>query len=283
MEVFHRHGHTVIFKADDQVYYRLGQWDGFQECNSGFIVFDDHVAAIDATTEQSVLDMVGESASLFKKPLTQIFLTHSHPDHVLGMKAAAQHDIQLICRKSTAEQLKKMNMPLPRRMIVFESRLDISEGNLHVQLFDEGCVTHSPWDMLIALPERGYVFTGDVCVPEHMLYFENADIDSWIQFMPQLRSFSLLLRGHGDFADPSYIEKQIDYLKALRKVYHTLHEKYPGSGLAEFITKARENWPDLHEPLLDTVCSVTAEQAISHIEQIYRADTAVSCLVSCNT
>lgn len=271
MEVVYRQGHTVIFKADDQVYYRLGQWDDFQECNSGFIVFEDHVAAIDATTEQSVLDMVGESASLFKKPLTQIFLTHPHPDHVMGMKAAAQHDIQLICRKSTAEQLKKINIPLPRRMIVFESRLDISEGNLHVQLFEEGCVTHSPWDMLIALPERGYVFTGDVCVPEPMLYFENADIDSWIEFMPQLCSYSLLFRGHGAFADPSCIENQVTYLKEIRKAYTALHQKYPGSELASFIIKARQNRPDFHEPMLDAVCAVTGDQAISHLEQIDQA------------
>lgn len=271
MDVIDRQGLSVLYRVDEQVYFRVNAWEPNSECNSGYIVFTDHVAAIDATTNQSVRDMMLETQKLFKKPLTQIFLTHPHWDHVMGMDAVIENNLELICRSATAEYLRQSGMLLPQRMILFDKSLDIIEGDLHVHLFDEGCTTHSPWDMLIGLPKCGFVFTGDVCVVERMMFFGQSDVTSWIDFLPQLKKYTLLLRGHGDAVDPSYVDRQVSYLTGLKAVCLHLQEKYPDEDLNVLVAKAKGDPMFLDDPLIDALVAVTGDQAVGHIEQVLQS------------
>ena len=268
MDVFYRQGQSVLYRLDEQVYFRVNAWEPNSECNSGYIVFSDHVAAVDATTDASVRDMMQECLRLFQKPLKKILLTHPHWDHVMGMGTVIEHDLELICRKTTVEQLRQSGILLPRRMTLFDQNLDLIDGDLHVHLFDEGCTTHSPWDMLIGLPDRGYVFTGDVCVAEQMMFFGQSDVASWIDFLPTLKSYKLILRGHGDAADPAFLDRQIFYLHGLKAACLRLLELDPDGSLPDALAKAKANPLSIDDPLIGTLVAVTGDQAIHHIEQI---------------
>ena len=271
MEVIYRQDLSVVYRMDEKVYFRVNAWEPNSECNSGYIVFADHVAAVDATTSQSVRDMMQESLLLFQKPLTQIFLTHPHWDHVMGMEAVIENNLELICRHITAEQLRQDGIPLPRRMILFDKHLDLIEGDLHVHLFDEGCTTHSPWDMLIGLPERGFVFTGDVCAIERMMFFGQSDVTSWIDFLPQLKQYPWILRGHGDAAAPDYIDRQVAYLTGLKAACLHLLETVPDEDLMAFLEKAKADPQSVDEPLISALVAVTGDQAVGHIEQLIQS------------
>jgi glyoxylase-like metal-dependent hydrolase (beta-lactamase superfamily II) len=271
MDVFHQQGQSVLYRLDDQVYFRVNAWEPNSECNSGYIVFSDHVAAIDATTDASIRDMMQETMHLFQKPLKKILLTHPHWDHVMGMGAVIEHDLELVCRQTTVEQLQQSGIAIPRRMTLFDQHLDLIDGDLHVHLFDEGCTTHSPWDLLIGLPERGYVFTGDVCVTERMMFFGQSDVSSWIDFLPTLKSYKLLLRGHGDVADSAYLDRQVSYLRGLKAACLRLIdlELDQDGSLANAL--AGDHPITIDDPLISALAAITGDQAIPHIEQLLQS------------
>jgi len=271
MDVFYRQGQSVLYRLDEQVYFRVNAWEPNSECNSGYIVFSDHVAAIDATTDASVRDMMQECLRLFQKPLKKILLTHPHWDHVMGMSTVIDHDLELVCRQAAVEQLKRGGTALPRRMTLFDQSLDLIDGDLHVHLFSEGCTTHSPWDMLIGLPERGYVFTGDVCVAERMMFFGQSDVTSWIDFLPTLKGYKLILRGHGDAADPAYLDRQASYLRGLKTACLRLLELDQDGSRVDALARAKSNPSPIDDPLIGALVAVTGDQAIPHIEQLLQS------------
>jgi glyoxylase-like metal-dependent hydrolase (beta-lactamase superfamily II) len=273
MDIFHQQDQSVLYRLDDQVYFRVNAWEPNSECNSGYIVFSNHVAAIDATTDASVRDMMQETMHLFHKPLKKILLTHPHWDHVMGMGAVIEHDLELVCRQAAAEQLRQSGIPLPRRMTLFDQTLALIDDALHVRLFAEGCTTHSPWDMLIGLPDRGYVFSGDVCVTERMMFFGQSDVTSWIDFLPTLKSYQLILRGHGDAADPASIDRQVAYLRELKATCLRLIELEldQAGALANALADARINPSSSDDQLIGALVAMTGDQDIPHIEQLLQS------------
>src|SRR5262249_62114526 len=56
----------------------------FGGCNNIWVVFDDHVAVIDANFPREAGDVVAEIRKRTDKPIRYVFDTHHHGDHAYG-------------------------------------------------------------------------------------------------------------------------------------------------------------------------------------------------------
>jgi glyoxylase-like metal-dependent hydrolase (beta-lactamase superfamily II) len=89
-----------------------------------------------------------------------------------------------------------------------------------VDLFTNGDVAHSKWDMFVRLPDSGVLCTGDAVVEFQTAYFHTADIRSWILSLEKLADMKgkWVLTGHGLSLFPySYIRDFAAHLKGVEK------------------------------------------------------------------
>ena len=150
-------------KITDNIYIVKGGM-----ANTGFIVGDKEVAAIDAEMmPDQAQKMIEEIRKVTPKPLTKVILTHSDGDHVNGLTGfpkGLEIISSSICKKEMEEAAKAPNSQglqayLPSR--TFSDKLDLDLGSERVQLLHFG-PAHTSGDTVLYFPARKLAFVGDL-------------------------------------------------------------------------------------------------------------------------
>ncbi len=95
---------------------------------------------------------------------------------------------------------------------VFSGRKDISMGGVKMELLDLG-PAHSPGDIMLWLPEKKLVISGDMAFHQRLLpVFEDTDTAGWIETWDKFEGLGaeLIIPGHGT---PTQIEEVTKYTK----------------------------------------------------------------------
>jgi glyoxylase-like metal-dependent hydrolase (beta-lactamase superfamily II) len=215
---------------------RLPRWDatvGAVRGSSGVLVVDT------GSSLEEGARIRAELYGLFGLPVTQVALTHSHFDHVLGSGAfgpvevygAAGLDAYLadareeLSRDAVAEGLAPAVATESTRLVagprqLVRTELALPVGERQVLLVNLG-PAHSPYDLAVLLPgtdgEAAVVFCGDLVEESgEPQAGPDADPASWPATLDRLLSLggedALYVPGHGAVVDAAFVRAQRDVL-----------------------------------------------------------------------
>lgn len=129
-----------------------------------------------------------------------------------------REDISLIARRTAIEQLYLEGYPVPAIHTAVEKSMSITLDGRMITLEIPDDTTHSPWDMLVGIPDRGVVFGGDMIALHKNMFFHSSNIDGWIAALSKLTrsDWQYIARGHGDIIPACELGRTVEYLKLLR-------------------------------------------------------------------
>jgi glyoxylase-like metal-dependent hydrolase (beta-lactamase superfamily II) len=217
-----------VFKITDALYFRKANLSLRNQCNGAFIVGSRGVAIVDAPPES--IEMFEEAEKIFKKPVTEICLTHGHWDHLQGLFEWVDKDVTVYCSRRVIETLDPSVRKRRANFAGIDGSINLYlAGDVEVDLTTNNDVAHSKWDMFIRIPEAGVVCTGDSVVEYQTTYFHSADIRQWILTLRRLaaQSGKYVLAGHGPTLFPySYINDFADWLSVIEKAAQTVLKRH---------------------------------------------------------
>jgi glyoxylase-like metal-dependent hydrolase (beta-lactamase superfamily II) len=212
---------------------------GYDLSDIAFVVTDSSLVVIDAasTSEnmQAALDAVRAKTAL---PVSHVILTHAHWDHIGGLAALLGPGVEVIAQAGFAAEQELQNFAprqwrrfiaaghgqhaevVPDRLISEPEKLTVGGVDFHLLPVHGGETDDA---LMIHLPERGVLFTGDVTMPYlgEPISSEGSvtGLIDTLRLIEELQP-SLLLHGH----PPLTAYFAIDAIPALRAAVEDLHE-----------------------------------------------------------
>lgn len=210
--------------------------------NAAWVVTRDGVVVIDSLGTPALgRALVRAVRTTTRRPIRRVILTHYHADHAYGLAALEAAGAEVWARvegrdylesKEAQERLAQRRRDLapwfrkgdgvllpPDRWITKDESFVL--GGKRFDLVHLG-PAHSPEDLMIALPDEGVIFSGDVIFEGRIPFVGEADSKNWLRAIDRLlaRHPRLLVSGHGPASrDPAAaLTLTRDYLLYLREV-----------------------------------------------------------------
>lgn len=202
--------------------------------NSAFVVTGEGVLVVDSGSSEAIAGALREVIrGVTDQPVRWIVNTHGHGDHWLGNAALAGPDTEVIAsskvRRRQQTELEYW-VDLFNRMTegaigqvrgrvadtVVDQRHSRRFGPVAAELIPSGD-SHSPGDLVVWLPEKKVLITGDVVYSDRMPATFEANVQQWIRFLGELESLGpeVVIPGHGRVAGVEAIRRQRAYFQAL--------------------------------------------------------------------
>jgi quinoprotein relay system zinc metallohydrolase 1 len=197
--------------------------------NTGFIVTDNGVVVIDTGPSRRYGEAMRKAiATVTDKPVIQVFLTHHHPDHVLGNQAFA--DVPIAALAGATELMRTHGDTLAENMYrMVGDWMRGTETLLPTQVVQAGTREvgghplrllalsgHTGADLAILDEKTGVLFAGDIVFYQRALTTPNSPgLQVWLGDLDTLQAlhYNLLVPGHGPVAtDGKPFEQMRDYL-----------------------------------------------------------------------
>lgn len=206
--------------------------------NSAFVVTKEGVLVIDTGSSETIGQALKKTiASVTDKPVRWIINTHGHADHWLGNAAftgaeiVASSTVRGRIEKESAEWVERFNnmtqgatgksrISKPTRVV--DVRTVTSFGEVKAELIPSQD-SHSPGDLVVWLPGKGVLVTGDVVYSDRLPATFDAKVPQWTTFLRELEALkpAKVIPGHGNVADAAAIRRQREYFESLWKLVQT--------------------------------------------------------------
>lgn len=141
--------------------------------------------------------------------------------HVDALHEIEEYGHDVIDRMRQRNRDKAMGTELTRPDVTFEDEYVIELGGERIELLNLG-PAHSPGDIIVWLPERKLVISGDMAFHERLLpVFEHTDTAAWIESWDAFAALGaeVVIPGHGG---PTTMEEvttfTVEYLRHMRRV-----------------------------------------------------------------
>jgi glyoxylase-like metal-dependent hydrolase (beta-lactamase superfamily II) len=208
---------------------------GYDFSDFAFVVTAEGIVAIDAaSTPEHAARALRDLREITPLPVTHVILTHAHFDHVGGLDALTADGATVIAQANFPDELRQQNAgPAPFRYLLPDGRSHrvqvlpdhlVSEpekltvGGVEFGLIPiAGGETHD--GLIIALPDREVVFTGDMSMPYlGAPFFAEGSAEGLFGAMETVMALRprLLIHGHAGLTDAYTIEAFPGLLAALR-------------------------------------------------------------------
>lgn len=259
--------------------------------NSAFVVTDDGVVVIDALGSPALAaDLLAEIGRVTAQPVRHVIVTHYHADHIYGLQTLQAAGATVIAHRAAREYLAseaaQLRLASSReqmapwidehtRLVPADRWLDDGElllrvGTTEFRVRHVG-PAHTPEDLVVYLPDRGVLFTGDLVFRGRIPFVGQADSRRWIDALGQVIAWQprLLVPGHGPVSRDPLPDLALtrDYLAYLRQTM--------GAAAAELEpfdeAYARTDWSRFeHLPLFGAANRMNAYNTYLLMEQLGR-------------
>lgn len=257
--------------------------------NTGFIVTDSGVVVIDTGPSRRYGEALRQAiATVTDKPVTQVFLTHHHPDHVLGNQAFA--DVPIAALPGTTQLMRDHGDTLAENMYrMVGDWMRGTETLLPTQVAQPGTVEiggrslrllalsgHTGADLAILDEKTGVLFAGDIVFYQRALTTPNSPgLQAWLRDLDTLQAlhYNVLVPGHGPIAtDARPLDQMRDYLTWLDQLMRDAAKQ--GADMAELIrSPIPERFAGISLTRYELIRSVSHLYPRYEREQMSRVDT----------
>jgi len=192
---------------------------------SHIIELPSQLLVVDAQYTLSAAHEVVNYAAALKRPVTRLYVTHYHPDHLLG---AAAFDAPLFALASVAEKIEavgdrvageeheKVGDDIPKKARQPDRRIHEGEEIIdgvrieHRRL--RGAETEDA--LIVALPDAGAIIVQDLVYNQAHPFLAERRFDSWREALRQYRDlpYGVVLPGHGVPGGKTLYEEMANYL-----------------------------------------------------------------------
>jgi cyclase len=204
--------------------------------NFGIVAGPSSLLAIDAGGgPQHARNFIAAAKSL-GKPFDRVVITHSHPDHIVGL-TQFEPGIEIVAQEETRAQMSSMKaMPTPafwatnpawgrpgdvNKVIVpsvtFHDRMSVYYGDTRVDFIWPGRA-HSSGDALVRLPEQKILFMGDIAFFGVTPLNGSGFIEDWIKVCDRTLAddgVETIVPGHGPIGGKTQLQEMRGYLELI--------------------------------------------------------------------
>lgn len=199
--------------------------------NTHLIELPTQIVAVDAQYTLRYAREVVDYARSLGKPLTRLYITHYHPDHLLGAAAFAaplhalaevKAKIDLVGDRVAKEEHAKLGDVIPERAErpsrVVVPGMETIEGTGFEFLRLRHAETEDA--LMIGLPDRGVVITQDLIYNGVHVFVGEQAFDGWSAALKTSRAlpYQRILPGHGAPGGPELYDGMARYLSVARAV-----------------------------------------------------------------
>ena len=251
--------------------------------NLSFIITDEGVVVVNASDNALLAEALHqEIKQLTDQPVRYVVLENGQGHAMLGTDYWQQQEATVIAHADAAMEIEERGEGILGRMQTrnrdkamgtrlslpdetFEDSLTLELGGTTIELLHLG-PAHSPGDIVVWLPQRELVISGDMAFHQRMLpIFEDTDISGWLATWPvfaELRA-KVVIPGHGEATDMAEVTRYTrDYLQFLRdEVSRILNE---GGSLID--AYAIDQSPYKHLDTFDELSGLNADRMYRFME-----------------
>ncbi|MBN8486203.1 MAG: MBL fold metallo-hydrolase [Burkholderiales bacterium] len=212
--------------------------------NAGFVITSDSVVVIDALGSPPLAQRLLERIrAITPLPVRHVLVTHYHADHIYGLQVFKDAGATIVAQARARDYLNsdtaRLRLQASReemfpwvdehtRLVAADRWLGL-DGTLREETLDIGGTrfvlrpvgpSHTPEDLVIAVPQRGVVFSGDLLFRGRVPFVGQADSAGWIRALDGMLASNprVVVPGHGPVSTEPGADMQLtrDYLVYLR-------------------------------------------------------------------
>lgn len=212
--------------------------------NAGFVVTDSSVVVIDALGSPALAErLIREIRRITPLPISHVFVSHYHADHVYGLQRLKAEGARVIAHKAGLSHMNsgeaEQRLAASRatlapwvndqtRLVAADEWLD-KDTRFHIggTTFDVTTVgpAHTAEDIVVYLPQAKVLYAGDLVFRNRIPYVGQADSRSWIQAIGSLLRLDakIIVPGHGPASTHAQedMRQTLDYLTFMRQAMAT--------------------------------------------------------------
>jgi glyoxylase-like metal-dependent hydrolase (beta-lactamase superfamily II) len=220
---------------------------GWGWSNAGLIVDGEASLLVDTLFDESLtaamLETMADATGIGAGEITTLVNTHANGDHTFGNRLVTQAEI--IASAASAEEMAEIppamlaammaqapdlgamgaylerifsgfdfagvRLKMPSR--TFSGSLDLTVGDTAVRLIEVG-PAHTRGDVLVHVPARGLVYSGDILFIEGTPVMWAGPVENWIRACEAIMAMDVdvIVPGHGPITDKAGVAGVRDYL-----------------------------------------------------------------------
>jgi glyoxylase-like metal-dependent hydrolase (beta-lactamase superfamily II) len=214
--------------------------------NAGIVVGKDSILVVDTLiSAKEAKRFIADIRKVSDKPIRYVVNTHYHLDHSFGNSEFARLGATVISQVNDRNNLEKNGdaalkhakeygltdadlagtvITLPT--ITFSDRMTVDMGGETVELIFVA-PSHSAGSLLVHLPLRKVLFTGDVLFTEFHPYMGDGDIAGWVKTLDFILGLDVttIIPGHGPISGKKDIAEMKAYILLFDKKARELAAK----------------------------------------------------------
>jgi glyoxylase-like metal-dependent hydrolase (beta-lactamase superfamily II) len=204
--------------------------------NSHLIELPTQLLAVDAQYMLPFAREVVEYGVSLGKPITRLYITHYHPDHLLGAAAfrapiyalaEVRAKIEAVGDRVAAEEHAKHGEVIPlkaeRPSLLVTPGEETIDG-IRVEFLQ---LQHAETEdaLMLGLPDQDIFITQDLLYSQVHVFVAERAFDTWLERLRayQAQSYTRLLPGHGSPGGPELYDSMLDYLAKAQDALAVAH------------------------------------------------------------
>ncbi len=251
--------------------------------NLSFVITDEGVLVMNAGDNYLLAKALhDEIKKITDKPVRYVVLENGQGHAMLGSNYWQEQGVPVIAHVDAAHEIEEQSYALLEVMqarakekaagtkvvmpdITFEDKKVIELGGERIELLNLG-PAHSPGDIVVWLPEKKLMISGDMAFHQRMLpLFEHTDTKAWIETWDTFAELGaeVVIPGHGEPTDMETVTRYTrDYLVYLREKIGEVIEN--GGALQEAYEVDQS--PYMHLPTAEFLAKRNAGQVFQSME-----------------